>query len=237
MRLHRFIAANISLQENSLAISDPEIIHQVKNVLRLKTGECFVICDGNSKEATATIKNITKHEIRADLAELRAVFTPAFKTTLYCSILKRENFELVCQKATETGVSAIVPIIAQRTVKTNIKAERLNKIVKEAAEQSGRGEIPVLFPQIYFPEALDNALLHDCNFFFDSSGKPFNAAQQAYKEAGIWIGPEGGWTESETRDAKSKGFLISSLGTFTLRAETAAIIANYLVSSARKNFV
>lgn len=62
---------------------------------------------------------------------------------LYCAILKHENFELVVQKATEAGIKEIAPIITTRTIKLDIRKDRLEKIIKEAAEQSGRGVVPV----------------------------------------------------------------------------------------------
>ena len=85
--------------------------------------------------------------------------------TLYCAVLKRENFEWVVQKCTELGIRAIIPIVTTRTVKTGLKMDRLRIIAKEAAEQSGRGIIPVINNPLEFDRALEEAK-HQQNIFF-----------------------------------------------------------------------
>ena len=122
----------------------------------------------------------------------------------------------------------------------NFKKERLEKIIKEAAEQSGRGVIPVLNETLDFKKALEkesvkSANKNDLNIIFDSTGKPLFKLStcevnnlKKLARIGIFVGPEGGWTEKELALAKSKNFKIISLGKLTLRAETAAIIASYL---------
>jgi 16S rRNA (uracil1498-N3)-methyltransferase len=146
---------------------------------------------------------------------------------LYCSIIKRENFELMAQKATEVGVKEIVPLLSSRTIKLNIKSERVEKIIKEASEQSGRGKVPELHPPMTFKDALEHAKSNDLNLFFDPSGKIFSPLTQE-KKIGVFIGPEGGWDEDEIGLARAQNFQIVSLGKLVLRAETAAIVASFL---------
>ena len=86
---------------------------------------------------------------------------------------KKENFELVVQKAVEIGVKEIIPIITKRTVKLNLKYDRLEKIIKEAAEQSGRGILPILRKAMDFKKAIEEAEQNNINLFFDISGKKF----------------------------------------------------------------
>ena len=153
----------------------------------------------------------------------------AVAAVLYCAILKRENFELVVQKATEIGVREIVPLITQRTVKLDIKEERLRKIITEAAEQSGRGRVPMLRQAMSFADALADAQRNDANFFFDISDVIVEegAIGDAMRR-GLFVGPEGGWSYEEVLAARAAGCHIISLGALTFRAETAAIIASYL---------
>ena len=154
---------------------------------------------------------------------------PKRGVTLYLSTLKRENFEFAAQKATEAGVQNIVPIISSRTVKLNISTERVEKIVKEAAEQSGRGMVPRIADIVSFEKIFPDAAKNDINIFFDGMGKQFSGTMLEGKESvGIFIGPEGGWGNKELVEAKENGFLIAGLGALTLRAETAATIASYL---------
>jgi 16S rRNA (uracil1498-N3)-methyltransferase len=147
---------------------------------------------------------------------------PARSVTLCCSILKRENFELVVQKATELGVSRIIPIIAERTVKTGLKMERLKAIAKEATEQSGRGVVP----DISEPMSLTDALALPGHKLFFHTGTQAHPALSS-DPALLFIGPEGGWSDRDVAAAVSAGCQVCSLGKRTLRGETAAIVACY----------
>jgi len=164
MRLHRFIL-DLDLADDRLVISDFETINQIRNVLRLEVGDRFVVCDGKGKEATVQIftgplgpseRDAPKGagNILVDVLDRRDVASESSaRVTLYCAVLKRENFELVVQKVTECGIAAIVPIISTRTVKLGVKLERLEKIAREASEQSGRGVIPEILGPIPLKDA------------------------------------------------------------------------------------
>lgn len=232
MRLHRFF-----IKENAngkiIRITDGDLIKQWRDVLRLKNGAEVFVFNGNGMEVRTKIANLSK-----DGAELEVIDVfknenePERKVILYCSLLKHENFELVVKKATEVGACDIVPIIAERTEKLNLRADRLGKIIKEAAEQSGRTIVPKLHEPIKFEEALEYAKKNDANLFFDKSGTVFNDLRLTISDLpiGVFVGPEGGWTESESKLAESAGLNVVSLGKLTLRAETAAIVAVYLTT-------
>jgi 16S rRNA (uracil1498-N3)-methyltransferase len=150
---------------------------------------------------------------------------------LYCAILKRENFELALQKAVEVGVTRIVPVRSHRTVKFNIKRERMAAIIKEAAEQSGRGIIPVLDEPKSFPDAVGDSIHHDGRLFFDVYGSPFEVTTvHTLASVCAFIGPEGGWSDEERAAAKQAGLRSVSLGPLVMRGETAAIVAGYLLA-------
>ncbi|TAL13886.1 16S rRNA (uracil(1498)-N(3))-methyltransferase [Patescibacteria group bacterium] len=228
MKHHRFII-DFDSSQRQVAITDKEIINQITHVLRLGKGDSITLCDGKLTEATATIISFDKKSITLAIEHIHVGERESkILATLYCAILKRENFELVAQKATEIGVSAIVPIISQRTVKLDLRHERLQKIIKEAAEQSGRTVVPMLHPAISLKDALEKLPSNHSAFFFDASGEPVKQTAQITKEISIFIGPEGGWDGSELALAKTHHCIIKSLGNLTLRAETAAIIASYL---------
>ena len=261
MRLHRFIG-KFDLNQNDLLIEDKELISQINKVLRLKSGDRIILSDGNSNEALAEIQNEPAEKGRKFgktpgvkdaptpgveenfrprksgtliikiIERYKNESEPIKKVKLYCAVLKKENFELVVQKATEAGVSEIIPIITERTVKTNLNIERLQKITKEAAEQSGRGIIPILHEPIKFEQAIEQAKKNNQkNILFDKSGIPLLTTNYLLLTAvGIFVGPEGGFSESEVSFAKENGFQIASLGLLTLRAETAAIISTYIIS-------
>src|SRR3989344_2070787 len=122
------------------------------------SGEQVLLCDEGMNEVLAEVTEIVHKVIKVKvIKEQRNENEPLRKVMLYCAILKRENFELVVQKATEIGVAEIVPVITRRTVKLALKQERLEKIIKEAAEQSGRGVVPTLSKPMEFQEALEHA--------------------------------------------------------------------------------
>lgn len=232
MKFHRFIG-NFDFSKQRINIADPEILNQTVKVLRLKIGNHLILSDGKGQDAVMEIIGLDKKSLGLKVVSVQENNKdPERRAVLYCSVLKRENFELVVQKATEIGVKEIVPLITKRTIKLNLKMDRLEKIIREAAEQSGRAMVPILHKPMIFEAAMEQAEDNDINFFFDFRGQPWKPVSSDSKKIGIFIGPEGGWDESEVKfvmgDLKEK-FLMVNLGLLTLRAETAAIIASYLI--------
>lgn len=228
MRLHRFIGA-FDLTKNEVEITNPENIKQIKGVLRLELGDLLVLCDGIGKESEAQITEITKNSITCNIVKKLETKEPKNKVSLYLAILKKENFELAVQKAVECGVSEVIPIITERTIKTGLNYERLNKIILEASEQCGRTTLPTLTETLKFTDAIaygGNSSVVSQRVIFDLSGSEYQPNKNA-GDVSIFVGPEGGFSESEVAQAKSAGFAVASLGALTLRGETAAIVATY----------
>jgi 16S rRNA (uracil1498-N3)-methyltransferase len=232
MKIHRFIGS-FDLSREYTDITDRGISHQIARVLRLKSGEAIVLCDGKGNEADAIIVTpdpdkthvrITDRHISANESKVAV--------TLYCAILKRENFDLAVQKAVELGVSEIVPIRTARTIKLDIKRDRTEKIIREAAEQSGRGVLPVLHEPMKIAVAIADADRQDVSFAFEVSSDRLQTQltkKKTWKHIGCFIGPEGGWDESELSAFDDAGVRVVGLGDLTFRAETAAIVASYLL--------
>jgi 16S rRNA (uracil1498-N3)-methyltransferase len=264
MKIHRFIddfdlnekASPVTgLRPRELEISG-DIAHQIIKVLKLETGEKIELCDGKETLALGEIKEIGKKNVIVKIISTKKEKNDAKKVSLFCAVLKKENFELVVQKATEVGVYKIIPIISARTIKTGLNLERLNKIAKEASEQSGRISVPEILEPISLENALKAINKNDANILFDGSGEhsfeihaysptgellcsPRQSAQcisnecspnleDKFSRTNIFIGPEGGWTKEEIKKARSADFKIINLGNLTLRGETAAIISSYL---------
>lgn len=229
MRLNRFFG-NFNLKQGEILVADKEFYNQIKNVLRLKIGDKIVLCDGKMDEADGIILSIEKNSIVLKISGLRVnTNEPKINVLVYCSVLKRENFELVAQKVTEIGARAIIPLITKHTVKQNINPERIKAIIREAAEQSGRGIIPELMPAISFENAV-NSVSEGCEkILFDISGESLESISNKTKGVAIFIGPEGGWNDSEVKLAKDNGFVVVSLGKLVLRGETAAIVSAFKI--------
>ncbi len=221
-----------SPSDKKIIIKDKEIIHQTRNVLRLKKGDEIVLFNGEV-EKKGKINLICKDFLEIFLEkEINVWKEPKNYVCLFASILKRENFEILVQKATEIGIKEIYPLICQRTVKLNFKEERLKKIIKEATEQSGRRSLAVLHPPSKFKDSFNFIDQNDINLFFDLEGENFQKILKNIplksKKINIFIGPEGGWAKEEKEKAKEKNFFIVKLSDLSFRSETAGIIASYL---------
>lgn len=221
MKIHRFIA---ELGAGN-TLTDRELVRQIRKVLKLEPGETICISDGRGADYEGVIEKIDTDTVYLNNITKKESLMPKKNVTLYCAILKKENFELVCQKATELGVTKIVPIITQRTIKQGLKVDRLKKIIKEASEQSGLSQIPILSEALTFSDAIAESLKeNEKTFLFDKSGLDI---KNTFKSIGLFVGPEGGFTDDEILHAKNLHIEVGSLGITTLRGETAAIVATY----------
>ncbi len=231
MKTHRFIVPFEIRNENILVVSDFEIVHQITHVLRLQKNEKLIVCNGNGQEYLVSLNEITPSQARLIILEkVQNQVEQKRKVTLYACILKGEHFELVAQKATELGISALVPVTSERTIKLNIKIDRIQKIMKESAEQSGRNTVPLLFPPLSFKESLHHSQNNQTRYFFDLHAPEFSAMKMKDTSSiAGFIGPEGGWHENERTLAEQNGCQVVSLGPATLRAETAGIISCFLL--------
>jgi len=236
MKIHRFLG-DFNLNENQVVLSNPELLNQFKNVLKLKKGELVVLGNGRNEEALAEIIEIQKAKIILQIKNKTKNKGKSMRQiNLFCSILKKENFEWVVQKATEVGVDSITPLLTSRTIKQGIRPERLQIIMHEAAEQSDRGTIPKLEPILNFKDLIvAPPKKEEANFLFNRSGRKQileDLNNNKYKVINLYIGPEGGWSDEELEKAKLVNFKIISLGNLNFRAETAAVIASYLSTQA-----
>lgn len=228
-KIHRFIH-NYNIENATIAINEPELIHQWKNVLKFKTGEQIIIANPNGMEALCEIETIDKKSATLKLiSEQENTKTVKRIVTLYASILKRENFEFIAQKATELGIKTIVPIKTERTIKQNINIERLNKIVTEASELCGRNTVPEIKETMDFKDAILESKENNHTVLFDATGSSLSQNINSWqKKMAIFIGPEGGFTDAELEFAHDNNIEIISISPLMLRGETAAIVATYL---------
>lgn len=230
MRLHRFYSSEIVGNRTELTITDRELVHQLRHVFRLRAGDSIIIFDGSGSEYTCVIASYVGDDRAViDVREsARARFTPglARKILLFTAIVKKDNFETVVEKATELGVTDIIPVLAERSEKKSLNEERLKKIAMEASEQSGRGDVPAIHPIVSLKEAIEQVRAGECEAVaFHTDGAAFCRGEFAGKDKplGVFIGPEGGWSPGEVAMFHENKIAVRCLGPQVLRAETAAI--------------
>jgi len=234
MRLHRFfLPFDITAQQ--ICIEDIAVVHQMKNVFRYKCGDRVILCDGKDNEAIGEIQGITQKNIIVAMHHVQKTGREAFKkVVLACAVLKKDNFEMVVQKATESGVVEIYPLITDNTIKTNLRMDRLHVIAQEASEQSGRGIVPIIHEPIDFKE-FQNLSVHKKSMVYvcDETGEKMNISLQLKRGSSasvyICIGPEGGWSDQELQKIQTLGWNTVSLGPRILRAETAAVVVSFMM--------
>ncbi len=223
---------NDSLQE---ILIEGEDVKHISKVLRLAEGDKVEVCDGIAYEYIGKINIINKDQIVLSIEKKDEITTESpVKVILYQGIPKSTKMDLIIQKTTEMGIHAIQPVITDRTVvqfhneKDKVKkTERWQKIAEEAAKQSKRGIIPQVHNPITYKEALFQSQHNQLNIMAYELEKAkglkaiLSAENSSVKELGIWVGPEGGYTEEEVNLAVSNGTLPITLGPRILRTETA----------------
>ncbi len=231
MKIHRFVGP-WQLAVGRMRIDDPNVARQMRVVLRLEVGEHVVVADGLGMEAQCTIAGYQADAVVLECSSVQATTRePARKVTLFLSILKADHFESACRQATEAGVYEIVPVVASRTVKHGVRIDRVEKIVREAAEVAGRAVVPRVHEAMSFDDALSLAHTLDVNICFDTDPKARAAvALKTVTRVGVWIGPEGGWHTSELETFDRLGIARCTLGELVLRADTATAVSVFILA-------
>lgn len=223
MRLHRFyIEENIG-NKKEITLSDSTLVHQLRSVFRLKTGDSLILFDGSSFEYVSEIVLITSERVTVVIREVRdRCYSPKKNIHLLQSVIKKDNFEWVLEKCTELGVSRFTPVISERTEKKNINLDRARIIVKEASEQSGRCSVPAIDDICDLKDILQE--YKDEIVVFHMEGMSLRDSSFALRDTlKVLVGPEGGWSEKEIALFKEKNIPIVSVGAQVLRAETASV--------------
>jgi 16S rRNA (uracil1498-N3)-methyltransferase len=230
----RFFIAPGQVIGPSITIMGDDVRH-IATVLRMKPGEMLILCDGKGAEYTAKIEQVGRAEIAAEIVHEKKREIPSPQVTLVQGLPKFDKMDWIVQKATELGVSSIVPLITERTiVKIKDKEKRVQrwqKICREAAMQSSRVDIPrvetIQSIRDYFHTVVfdpDTLLLLP----WEEGTQPIKEilrSRVGAKHIIVLIGPEGGFSAAEAEMIKGKGFHAVNLGPNILRTETAAVAA------------
>lgn len=209
-----------------------EKAHYLSSVLRCRNGERIFVSNAQGILYITEIIRISQKSVTLAIMDISddSVRESPLRITLFQGVLKGAKMDLVIQKATELGVRRIVPLITERSqLRATRKCPRWRKIAEEASRVAGRPHVPSVCDAVPFKRLIaeshggpaENSIL-----FWEEGGKALSAVTAGMthnKPLSVFIGPEGGFSHQETALASDNGMIICTLGSRTLRAETAAI--------------
>lgn len=212
-------------------------VNHIKNVLRMKPGEKIAVSNGeDGREYHCKVQTLEEEQIICELCEVKEDSTElSAKVYLFQGLPKADKMEMIIQKAVELGVYQVIPVATKRCVvklhdkKAKSKIIRWQGIAEAAAKQSKRGIVPRVSDVMTFKNALKEAAEMDVRII------PYELAEgmahtkvilenlQPGQRIAIFIGPEGGFEETEIREAMALGIQPVTLGRRILRTETAGM--------------
>lgn len=246
MKLHRFFINQEIDDSSRIEITEEELVHQLNNVLRIKIGDRFVFLDNKGSEVEVVSEEVMKKSLIFSKEKMKKKsIKNEVKIDLYPAVLKKDKMEYVLQKCTEIGVLKFCPIVSDRTEKTNLNVKRLEKIIREAAEQSEKVYLPYLSDVSSLGQLLRQNETSDDIYYLDMDAPVLDVIQTIEQSKissrdnecsriSIFIGPEGGWSDVDRKLFLDHDVKPLSLGDTVLRAETASIAVSSLFLLGKK---
>ena len=236
MARRRFFAPPGAFHKQTVTLYDDEAKH-LRSVLRLQVGDEVFVFNGEGQEFKCHVAKMRRDEVELDhCIEIEPAKPESpLSLTLAVGLLKGEKFDLVVQKATELGITQIIPAVTRHadihlrdTAEAEKRVARWRRIAMEAAKQCGRARVP----EIELPASFESVISDRENevryLFSEREGEQLNVSEAA-KSAVALVGSEGGWSDEELWKARDGGWKIVTLGGRVLRAETAAIAVAVLM--------
>ena len=233
MALPFFYISEFNSSQKEILLDEDTSRHVVQ-VLRMKKGEALNLTDGKGNLITAGIIDDHKKHCTVKVIDSKSTLQASRKVTIAISLLKNTNrFEWFLEKATEIGVSEIIPLICERTEKQKFRYDRMKGICISAMLQSQQ----CWLPELHEPQTLEWALKNAGSFLnmiaYCGEGKKHQISHLLQEHPGnsytIYIGPEGDFTPDEIKYAGAMQCFDVSLGETRLRTETAGMVAATLL--------
>ena len=234
--MRRFFVAPEAVQDDIVQF-DAELARHMGKVLRLTAGEQVTVSTGDGTAYLVELAEFQKDVVTGRILErMDNLQETAIEVVLYQGMPKGDKLELIIQKCTELGVSAVVPVETSRSVvhldsgKAAKKLERWQKIAQEASQQSKRVQVPTVGPYYNWKQFLQH--LSEQNgitivFWEDEQTQSLKALLRSQAEKpqriNLVVGPEGGLSEEEVEQLRVLGAVSASLGKRILRTETAGM--------------
>lgn len=200
--------------------------HYLGKVMRIAPGDAVIVCDDLTGEWVARAVEVGKRAVILEVERRTRPREDVPDFWLCAALLKKPNFDLVLEKATELGAARVVPVVTRRCVADKLNPERARTIMIEAAEQCARTALPGLGETTKLDHLLRDWPRERVLFFADENGgMPVAEAFAAHKgPAAVLVGPEGGFDEAERAAIRAHPVAVAiALGPRILRGETAAI--------------
>lgn len=235
--MHRFYLEEEFEVGQSISLKEDDTNH-IKNVLRMKSGDHIVICNGQGKDYYCIIEEVSGKKVISTVLSCNESGTELkSKVVLFQGIPKQNKMDLIIQKAVELGVHEIVPVITNRVIvnlkdskKEDKKIARWQSVAESAAKQSRRGVIPLVKPVMKFNDAIAYAKELELLVIPYEKSEGIGQTKEIlnkvnlHKSVGVFIGPEGGFEEGEIKTAVEHNINPITLGKRILRTETASIV-------------
>ena len=231
----RFFVDRSQVQGEEIVIQGNDVNH-IKNVLRMRPGDELSLSDGEGVDYFCKISSIERDEVRVNIENSWNSYVELpVKLYLFQGLPKGDKMELIIQKAVELGVYEIIPVRTKRAIvklddkKESKKIARWQQIAEGGAKQSGRGLIPEVKSVMNFAEALKYAASLDAALIPYEKAEGIEKTREVVhglkgkKSVAVFIGPEGGFDETEIEAAMSAGVCPVTLGRRILRTETAGL--------------
>jgi 16S rRNA (uracil1498-N3)-methyltransferase len=219
----------------TLVVLDEDTSKHIVQVLRMQNNEQLQLTNGKGDLVSTEITDNNRKKCAVRILKNEHTARPSNKITLAISLVKNNNrFEWFLEKATEIGVTQIVPLICERTEKTVFKADRMKSILVSAMLQSQQSWLPILQEPIKFLSFVNqtnsaNKFIAHCE---NMDAKVQLLSYQPFTDSIILIGPEGDFSSDEISGALQNNFLPVALGNTRLRTETAGLVAATLLAMA-----
>ncbi len=232
MQLPFFYTEQISEAGSTISLHE-ETSRHVVNVLRMKAGEELHLTNGKGNLVTAEIVNNHKKHCEVIIKAASLVASHARHVTIAISLLKNASrFEWFLEKATEIGVTTIIPLLCERTERQHFRKDRMEGLLISAMLQSRQCWLPDLREPMKFDTYISEHY-QDSNLFIahceEQSKQPLYSHNQSLAHSHICIGPEGDFSIREIHQAFQHHFIPVTLGRTRLRSETAGIVAATLL--------
>lgn len=228
--MRRFFVPPENLRTDPVPLTE-EIVHHLGAVLRLSVGAEILLLDGEGRLCRCRLESLGRRAGTARRLECWREAENALPIRLLQGLPKGDKMDLVLQKGTELGLAAFTPVLAERSIpvpaaeRGEKRRQRWERIIREAAQQSRRAQLPRLGAVLPLTEALGECGEELRLLLWEEESRPLAEVLPAAapRDVAVLVGPEGGFSAAEVAAARRTGFVPVSLGPRILRSETAGL--------------